>query len=73
MRQTFNSDGKSKILKSYTEIFISGLSICEPAIHKVFVIVQIYEKHMEIADKTIHSERPLKWERPKVMFILRNI
>jgi hypothetical protein len=36
--------GKSKILKKYKEIFVSGLLIYEPTISKAIVIVQIYEK-----------------------------
>jgi hypothetical protein len=52
--------GKSKILKNYTEIFVSGLSICEPTIAKVIIIVQIYKNYTEITDETIRSERPLK-------------
>jgi hypothetical protein len=39
-----DASGKSKILKIYTEIFVAGLSICEPTIPKAVVIVQIYEK-----------------------------
>jgi hypothetical protein len=36
--------GKSKILKNYTEIFLSELSLYESTTPKVIVIVQIYEK-----------------------------
>jgi hypothetical protein len=36
--------GKSKILKISSELFVSGLSICEPTIPKATVIVQIYGK-----------------------------
>jgi hypothetical protein len=36
--------GKSKILKICTEIFVLGLSICEPTIPKTIIIVQIYKK-----------------------------
>jgi hypothetical protein len=35
---------ESKNLKNDTEIFISGLSICEPTILKAIFIIQIYEK-----------------------------
>jgi hypothetical protein len=37
-------ESRSKILKNYTEIFASWISICEPTSHKTIIIVHIYEK-----------------------------
>jgi hypothetical protein len=53
-------DGKSKILKNYTAIFVSDLSTRESTIPKAIVIVKITKNCTEVADKTIRSEKQLK-------------
>jgi hypothetical protein len=60
LRPGRKSWGKSKILKNYAEIFVSGLPIYDLIIPRAIVIVQIYENYTKIVDKTIRSERPLK-------------
>jgi hypothetical protein len=65
--------GKSKILKNYTEILVSGLSIYEPTISNRSLSFKFTKKYRDIIDKLIRSERPLKQAIPKVMFISKNI